>query len=151
MYYTFTTMYENKTIRLSILKTWIIKKRAFVFYKDLCYNFINPHRVFRRLTMKEKFLSVSSIFTAVAASLCWSGGLILASLGLGSLGSAYFANLTKYKPIFVVITGLLIYKSYTIMEKKNTTKGTRILFWISTILAIFALYYPTILRLFGIS
>lgn len=101
--------------------------------------------------MKEKFLSVSSIFTAIAASLCWSGGLILASLGLGTVGSAYFANLTKYKPIFVVITGLLIYKSYTIIEKKNASKNTKILFWASSIIAILALYYPTILRLFGIS
>jgi len=75
----------------------------------------------------------------------------LASLGLGSVGSAYFANLTKYKPIFVVITGILIYKSYTIIEKKNASKSTKIIFWVSTIFAIFALYYPTILRIFGVS
>lgn len=75
----------------------------------------------------------------------------MASLGLGSVGSAYFANLTKYKPIFVLITGLLLYKSYTIIEKKNAGKGTRIFFWVSAALAILSLYYPTILRIFGAS
>lgn len=75
----------------------------------------------------------------------------MASLGLGTAGSAYFANLTKYKPIFVLITGILLYKSYSIIEKKNAGKGTRIFFWLSAAIAILALYYPTILRLLGVS
>ena len=100
------------------------------------------------LLMKEKFISVSSIFAAIAASLCWSGGLILASLGLGSIGSAYFANLTKYKPLFVIITGFLLYKAYSNIEKKNATKTTKIIFWLSAAVSIFVLYYPTILRIF---
>ena len=98
--------------------------------------------------MKEKFMSVSSIFAAIAASLCWSGGVILASLGLGSIGTAYFANLTKYKPLFVIITGVLLYFAYSNIEKKNANKTTKIIFWVSAILAIFILYYPTILRFF---
>lgn len=99
--------------------------------------------------MKEKFLSVLSIFTAISAALCWSGGLILASLGLGTIGTAYFANLTKYKPIFVIITALLLYWSYSIIEKRNSSKGTKILFWISAIVSVFIVYYPTILRFFS--
>lgn len=75
----------------------------------------------------------------------------MASLGLGTAGSAYFANLTKYKPIFVLITGILIYKSYTIIEKRNAGKGTRIFFWVSAVIAVLALYYPTILRFLGVS
>ena len=98
--------------------------------------------------MKEKFMSVSSIFAAIAASLCWSGGVILASLGLGSIGTAYFANLTKYKPLFVIITGVLLYFAYSNIEKKNANKTTKIIFWVSAILAMFVLYYPTILRFF---
>lgn len=103
------------------------------------------------LFMKEKALSLSSIFAAIAASLCWSGGVILASLGLGSIGTAYFANLTKYKPLFVVITGFLIYYAYSNIEKKNATKATKIIFWVSAAIAIFVLYYPTILRIFSAS
>ena len=72
----------------------------------------------------------------------------MASLGLGSVGTAYFSNLTKYKPIFVIITGILLYKSYGMIEKNNSGKATRIIFWVSATLAILALYYPTILGFF---
>lgn len=98
--------------------------------------------------MKEKVLSILSIFTAFGAAFCWSGGLILGSLGLGTLGTAYLSNLTKYKPIFVIITAILLYWSYSIIEKRNPSKGTKIFFWLSAIISIFILYYPTILRFF---
>lgn len=98
--------------------------------------------------MKEKFLSVMSVFSAVFAALCWSGPLILATLGLGSIGTAYFSNLTKYKPIFVVITGIMIYWAYSIMEKNRANKKTKIIFWLSTVLSILALYSPNIIMFF---
>jgi len=98
--------------------------------------------------MKEKLLSIFSVVPALFAALCWSGGLILASLGLGTFGLAYFSNLTKYKPIFVILTVLMLYWSYSIMEKKKPNKKTEIIFWISGIISILILYYPTILRLF---
>ena len=98
--------------------------------------------------MKEKFLSILSIFTAFGAALCWSGGLILASLGLGTIGTAYLSNLTKYKPILVITTAILMYWSYSIIEKRNSSKGTKIFFWISAIVSILILYLPTILRFF---
>lgn len=75
----------------------------------------------------------------------------MASLGLGSVGSAYFANLTKFKPLFVLITGILLYKGYSVIEKKNASKGTKIFFWISAAVSILALYYPTILRFISAS
>lgn len=96
--------------------------------------------------MKEKLLSILSVFTAFGAAFCWSGGLILASLGLGTV---YLSSLTKYKPIFVIVTGILMYWSYSIIEKRNSSKGTKIFFWISAIISILILYYPTILRLFN--
>lgn len=98
--------------------------------------------------MKEKLLSIMSIFSAIFAALCWSGGLILASLGLGSIGTAYFSNMTKYKPIFVLLTAGMIYWSYTIIEKKNASRLTKIIFWTSALLSIFILYLPTILNFF---
>ena len=97
--------------------------------------------------MKEKFLSIISIFTAIFATLCWTGGLILAPLGLGALGSAYFSNMTKYKPLFVIITAGLLYYSYTILEKKKSSTINKIIFWISAILSIFIIYLPNILNL----
>lgn len=98
--------------------------------------------------MKEKLLSILSVFTAFGAAFCWSGGLILASLGLGTIGSAYLSNLTKYKPIFVIVTAILMYWSYSLIEKRNSSKTTKIIFWVSAVLSILILYYPTILRLF---
>ena len=96
--------------------------------------------------MKEKILSITSIFTAIFASLCWTGGVILASLGLGSVGTAYFASMSKYKPLFTIITGVLLYWSYSIMEKKKPSKANKIVFSLSAVVAILILYYPTILR-----
>lgn len=95
--------------------------------------------------MKERFLSISSIFTAIFASLCWTGGVILASLGLGSVGTAYFANMSKYKPLFTILTGGLLYWSYSIMERKNPNKINRIVFFVSAIISLLVLYYPTFL------
>lgn len=98
--------------------------------------------------MKEKLLSISSIFTAILASLCWSGGVILASLGLGSVGTAYFANMNKYKPFFIIITAGLLYWSYSIIEKKNPNKKNKVIFIVSAIISVLVLYYPTFLRFF---
>ena len=99
--------------------------------------------------MKEKILSVSSIFTAIFATLCWTGGLILAPLGLGALGSAYFGNMTKYKPLFVILTVGMLYWSYTIIEKKKSNKSTKIIFWFAAIIAIFIMYLPNIIAIFS--
>lgn len=99
--------------------------------------------------MKEKLLSIFSIFTASFAALCWSGGLILATLGLGSAGTAYFSNMTKYKPFFTIITGIMIYWSYSIMEKKGANKKTQVFFWASGLFSMLILYSPTIIRLFS--
>jgi hypothetical protein len=72
----------------------------------------------------------------------------LASLGLGTLGFASFANLTKYKPFFVIITAVMLYFSYSIIERNNSGKLTRVIFWISAVLSVLILYSPNILSLF---
>lgn len=100
--------------------------------------------------MKEKLLGALSIFTSLFAALCWTGGILLAPLGLGALGTAYFSNLTKYKPLFTILTGILIYWSYTIIEKKNSSKKVKVFFWITAIVSISILYSPTILRFLNI-
>lgn len=72
----------------------------------------------------------------------------MSSLGLGTIGTAYFSTLTKYKPLFVVITAVMLYWSYSIIEKKGSNKRMIIIFWISALASILIIYYPTILRLF---
>lgn len=100
--------------------------------------------------MKEKTLGVLSVFTSIFAALCWTGGLLLAPLGLGALGTAYFAGMAKYKPLFVILTGILIYWSYSIIEKRDSSTKTRILFWIMAILSMLILFSPNILGFFNL-
>ena len=100
--------------------------------------------------MKEKIISALSIFTSLFAALCWTGGILLAPLGLGALGTAYFANMTKYKPLFVILTGILIYWSYSIIEKKNSNKNTKVFFWIMFIVSTLILVSPNILGFLNI-
>lgn len=73
----------------------------------------------------------------------------MATLGLGSIGTAYFSNLTKYKPLFVVLTAIMLYFSYDIIEKKGANKVSKIIFWFSAIISILVLYSPTLIRLFS--
>lgn len=100
--------------------------------------------------MKEKIVSALSVFTSIFAALCWTGGILLAPLGLGALGTSYFAGMSKYKPLFVILTGILIYWSYSIIEKKKSSNKTKLFFWITVIASILILYSPNILRLFNI-
>lgn len=100
--------------------------------------------------MKAKALSFLSIFTSIFATLCWTGGLILAPLGLGAVGSAYFSNMTKYKPLFVILTLGMLYWSYSIIEKKRSSKTTKIIFWIAAIVSIIIMYLPNIIGLLNI-
>ncbi|MGO1469404.1 MAG: hypothetical protein ACTHW2_05220 [Tissierella sp.] len=75
--------------------------------------------------------------------------MLLAPLGLGALGSAYFAGMAKYKPLFVILTGILIYWAYSIIEKRNSSKKTKIFFWIMAILSMLILFSPNILDFFN--
>ena len=100
--------------------------------------------------MKEKTLSLLSVLTSIFATLCWTGGLILAPLGLGAVGSAYFSNMTKYKPLFVILTVGMLYWSYSIIEKKKPNKITKIIFWMAAIVSIIIMYLPNIIRLLRI-
>lgn len=100
--------------------------------------------------MKEKIISALSVFTSLFAALCWTGGILLAPLGLGALGSAYFAGMAKYKPLFVILTTILIYWSYSIIEKRKSSKKTKIFFWIMLTISILILFSPNILGFFKI-
>jgi methionyl-tRNA synthetase len=71
----------------------------------------------------------------------------LASLGLGASGFAFLGGLSKYRSLFVIFTGILLAAGYWLMESKKPSKSSKIVYWISAVLAIFMLYLPTILSL----
>ena len=60
--------------------------------------------------MKEKIFAGGSILTAILASFCCIGPLILASIGMSGLG--FIGPIAKYRPIFIGITFALIGVSY---------------------------------------
>lgn len=95
--------------------------------------------------MKEKLLSIFSVMSALFAIICWSGGAILISLGLGTAGLTYFSGLSKYKPIFVIFTAITLYFAYTTIEKKNSSRKSKILFLICALLCCLILYSPLFL------
>lgn len=64
---------------------------------------------------------------------------------MGAVGSAYFANMTKYKPLFVILTAGLLYWSYSIIEKKKSSKMNKIIFWLAAIISILIIYLPNII------
>lgn len=74
----------------------------------------------------------------------------MAPLGLGAVGSAYFANMTKYKPLFVILTVGLLYWSYSIIEKKKSSKITKAIFWVGAILSVIIIYLPNIIQILKI-
>lgn len=71
----------------------------------------------------------------------------MASLGLGATGFAFLGGFSKYRSIFIVLTGVLLAVGYWLMESKSTSKSGKIVYWLSVVLAILMLYLPTILNL----
>ncbi|MDR7856650.1 hypothetical protein [Tissierella sp.] len=53
--------------------------------------------------------------------------------------------MTKYKPLFVILTAGLLYWSYSIIEKKRSSKTTKVIFWLAAIISIIIVYLPNII------
>jgi hypothetical protein len=49
----------------------------------------------------------------------------------------------KYKPIFVFLSAGMLYYSYVLIDKKNSSKLTKAIFWICAALSIVVIYLPT--------
>ncbi|MGR3177742.1 MAG: mercuric transporter MerT family protein [Candidatus Anammoxibacter sp.] len=91
-----------------------------------------------------------TIVAAILASSCCIGPLILAGLGIGSVG--VFSPLGKYRPIFMLVTfafiGVAFYFTY---RKKNETDACcatktntikKVTLWVIAIIAICLLFFP---------
>lgn len=70
--------------------------------------------------MKNKFLSVGSIITAVLASLCCIGPLLLVGFGIGSV--AFFSRFDAYRPYFIGLAVLLLIPAFYLAYKKREIK-----------------------------
>lgn len=108
--------------------------------------------------MKVKTLSTLAKFagmivSAILASICCIGPLILAGLGIGSIG--IFSSLERYRPLFITITfafiGVAFYFAYRKKKtadaccdindiKKNRVK--KVILWVITALAVGLVLFP---------
>ncbi|PIR15254.1 MAG: hypothetical protein COV48_15410 [Elusimicrobia bacterium CG11_big_fil_rev_8_21_14_0_20_64_6] len=68
--------------------------------------------------MDKKFVGLAALASAGLASVCCLGPLVLTGLGLGSLGLA--AGLTKYRPLFLVLTGVVLAIAFYLAYRKRS-------------------------------
>lgn len=109
--------------------------------------------------MKAKSVSTlaGTIVAAILASSCCIGPLVLAGLGIGSIGA--FSSLEKYRPIFMLVTfafiGMAFYFTY---RKKNgedaccktrTNRIKKIALWVITVVAVGLMLFPYFYGSFG--
>lgn len=102
--------------------------------------------------MKTKSVTTFAgvIAAAILASSCCIGPLILAGLGIGSVGA--FPSLGKYRPIFMIVTfaflGMAFYFTYRKNKVANVCCETKIIWtkkiilWVITAVASGLLLFP---------
>lgn len=93
--------------------------------------------------MKEKALSVGSIVTSGLAAICCIG---IAALGLSGLGLAFASALLPYSNFLKVLTLVMLGAAhYFVINNPKTSKSTRIILWISTIVSVGLIIYSSFL------
>lgn len=104
--------------------------------------------------MDRKFSVVAALASAGLASACCLGPLLLTGLGLGSLGLA--AGLTKYRPLFMALTGVILavafYQTYRkrevtcadgSCELRSASPTMKAGLWTTAVLAVALATFPT--------
>ena len=102
-----------------------------------------------------KLLNLGAISSAIAASICCFGPLLLALSGLG--GGALLLRLTPYRPYFLVGTAGLLAASFYQTYRRPTSDGCgpeavcarssnrtvqKIVLWIVTVLVLLVAAFP---------
>ena len=67
--------------------------------------------------MKEKIIGIVAIASAVIASVCCLGPIVLVGLGLG--GAGFAAGLTQYRPYFLGLTAVLLGTAFYLTYRKR--------------------------------
>lgn len=68
--------------------------------------------------MDKKLVGLTALASAGLASICCLGPLVAAGLGLGSLGLA--AGLTRYRPFFLALTGVVLAVAFYLAYRKRS-------------------------------
>lgn len=111
-------------------------------------------------TLNAKGSLVAAVLTAIGASVCCVGPLVLLALGIGG---AWVGNLTAfepYRPFFIGLTliflGLAFRKLYLVPQvctpgscaDSSTIKRQRLIFWVVAVLMLGLLAVPLLAPLF---
>lgn len=102
---------------------------------------------------KSKLTTVGSVVAAIIASLCCIGPVVVALIGIGSIGA--FAVFEAYRPYFIALTVLLlgfaIYLTYRKREVicedgscriERAGKWSRVTVWLAAGIAVVAIAFP---------
>jgi len=98
---------------------------------------------------------IAAVITAIGASLCCVGPLVLLALGIGGTWISSLAALEPYRPIFIGITLVFLFlafrKLYLVPRQcapddacavPGTLRNQRIIFWIVSVLLTALLTFP---------
>lgn len=97
--------------------------------------------------MKEKILSLGSIVSSFFASLCCIGIPLLSALGLSSVALSVAPVILPHTNAFRLLTVLILGVAHYIMAKnKNSSKATKVLLWISTLVSVGSILYSYFLE-----
>lgn len=107
------------------------------------------------MAASTRLLSAGALGSAIAASICCLGPLILAILGLG--GGALLLKFEPFRPLLLVATALFLggafYLAYrrpgpedcepgSVCARPSSRKGQRIALWIVTVIVLLAAAFP---------
>ncbi len=103
--------------------------------------------------MKEKLITnIGALFSAVLASMCCIGPLILAGFGLGGVGM--WKRFEEYRPVFMAVTILLIGTAFYFTYRKpkvvcedpcctpKSNRFNKVMLWVVTIFAAGFMAFP---------
>ncbi|MGR3174730.1 MAG: mercuric transporter MerT family protein [Candidatus Scalindua sp.] len=111
------------------------------------------------MKLKSMATITGTISAAILASSCCVGPLIIAGLGIGSIG--IFSSLEKYRPVFMIITfafiGMVFYFTYRTkksdeccdINKVKIDRIRKIVLWTITAVAVGLLLFPYVYGTFG--
>jgi mercuric ion transport protein len=102
--------------------------------------------------------AIGSLLSALLASLCCAGPLMLGVLGLGAgAASSYVKVLVPYRPVFIGLTSLILAVGFfSVYRRKEAcsiapacprsdTKALKITLWVATVTALILILLPDLL------
>lgn len=107
------------------------------------------------MTSNNKGSMIAAGLTAIGASLCCIGPLVLLALGIGGAWVSYLTALEPYRPIFIGITLVFLFLAFRrlyLLPRQcapgdacaipATLRNQRIIFWIVSVLLVALLTFP---------